>query len=111
MKRLVVVSVAGIAVEQDKRGKNFIDALLKFFLKDVFTDRENQLKVLADSKVEWVVVRVSRLTNEVATGKVKAFFGNPSPTIKISRADLASFMLKQLTDNQYLKQAPIVCNE
>jgi len=110
VKRLVVISVAGIAVEQDKRGKNFIDALIKFFLKDVYTDRENQLKVLEESKVDWVAVRVSRLTNEAQTSSVKTFFGNPSPTLKISRADLADFMLKQLTDNQWLRQAPIVSN-
>ncbi len=84
--------------------------MIKFFFKDVYTDRENQLKVLEASKVDWVVVRVSRLTNEAETGFIKAFFGNPSPTMKISRADLADFMLKQLTNNQWLRQAPIVHN-
>lgn len=110
VKKLVVVSVAGIAVEQDKRGKNFIDALIKFFLKDVFIDRENQIKILETSSVEWVAVRVPRLTNDAPTGNVKAFFGNPSPSMKITRADVAGFMLKQLTDNQWLRQAPIVSN-
>src|SRR5688572_8402312 len=88
VKRIVLNSVAGIAVAQDRRGKNFIDALIKFFLNDVYTDRENQLKILEASKVDWVVARVSRLTDEAQTGSVKAFFGNPSPTLKISRADL-----------------------
>lgn len=110
VKKIIVISVAGIAVAQDKRGKSFIDTLIKFFLKDVFIDRENQIKILEASSAEWVAVRVPRLTNDAPTGNVKAFFGNPSPTMKISRADLADFMLKQLTDTKWLKQAPIVSN-
>ncbi len=110
VKRLAVVSVTGIAVPQDKRGFNLISVLIKFFLKDVFVDRENQLAVLESSKVDWVAARVPRLTDDAATGSVKAFFGNPSPSQKITRADPADFMLKQLTENQWLGQAPIISN-
>jgi putative NADH-flavin reductase len=110
VKRLVVVSVAGIPVHQDKRGFNIASSLIKLFLKDVFVDRENQLAVLESSKVDWVAVRVPRLTDEPAKGSVKAFFGNPSPAMKVTRADLADFMLKQLTDDQWLRQAPILSN-
>ena len=110
VKRLVVVSVAGVPVPQDKRGFNLASALIKLFLKDVFVDRENQLAVLESSKVDWVTVRVPRLTDEPAKGSVKAFFGNPSPSMKVTRADVADFMLKQLTDDQWLRQAPIISN-
>jgi putative NADH-flavin reductase len=110
VKRLVLVSVAGIAVPQDKRGKNFIDSVLKTFLRDVFVDRENQLAILNASQVDWVAVRVPRLTDDAGTGSVKAFFGKPSPAMKLARADLTDFMLKQLTSDQWLRQAPILSN-
>lgn len=110
IKRLVLVSVAGIAVPQDNRKKNLIDGLLKLLLKDVFLDRENQIAVLQASKVEWVAVRVPRLTDEPAKGSVKAFFGSPNPSFKVTRADLAEFMLEQLTSDQWLRQAPILSN-
>lgn len=110
VKRLVVVSVAGIAVPQDKRGFNPVSALLKVFLKDIFNDREQQLAVLEASGLDWVAVRVPRLTDDPATGKVNAFFGNPSPSLKLTRADLADFMLAQLTKTQWLRQAPIASN-
>ncbi len=110
IKRLVLVSVAGISVPQDKRGKSFIDSLLKLLLREVFTDRENQLSVLNASKVDWVAVRLPRLTNEAGTGRVKTFFGRPSPAMKLSRDDLADFMLEQVTSDRWLKQAPILTN-
>ncbi len=106
VKRLVLVSVAGIAVPQDKRGKSIIDSLLKVFLKDVFTDREKQLSVLNASKVDWVAVRVPRLTDGVGTGAVRAFFGKPSPAMKLTRSDLADFMLEQLTSDDWLARHP-----
>jgi putative NADH-flavin reductase len=110
VKRLVVICVAGIAVPQDQRGFNLVSSLIKLFLKEVFIDRENQLAVLESSKVDWVVVRVPRLTDEPAKGFVKTFFGNPSPSMKVTRVDTADFMLQQLTSDQWLRQAPILSN-
>jgi putative NADH-flavin reductase len=110
VKRLVVISVAGIAVPQDQRGSSLVDSLLKLFLRDVFMDRQNQLSVLSSSKVDWVAVRVPRLTDEPAKEPVKAFLGKASPTMKITRSDLADFMLEQLTSDQWLRQAPILSN-
>lgn len=110
VRRLVVVSVAGVPVPQDNRGFNLASALIRLFLKDVFVDRENQLAVLESSKVDWVAVRVPRLTNDAPIGSIRTFFGNPSPRMKISRADLAHFMLRQVTDHRWLRQAPIVTN-
>ena len=110
VKRLVVVTVAGISVPQDKRGVNLVSALIRLLLKDVFIDRENQLKVLEESSLDWIAVRVPRLTDDPATGSVKAFFGNASPAMKVTRADLADFMLKQLASDQWCRQAPILSN-
>lgn len=110
VRRLVVVSVAGIAVPQDKRGFNLVSALIKLLLKDVFVDRENQLSVLNSSNVEWVAVRVPRLTDEPAKGTFNAFFGDASPRMSVTRADLADFMMKQLSSDRWLRQAPILTN-
>lgn len=110
VKRLVVVSVAGIPVPQDKRGFNPVSALIKLVLKDVFIDRENQLAVLESSQVDWIAVRVPRLTDDPGLGSLKAFFGNPSPRMKVTRADLADFMLMQLTDDKWIRKAPILSN-
>jgi putative NADH-flavin reductase len=110
VKRLVVVSVAGISVSQDKRGFNLVSALIKLLLKDVFIDRENQLKVLEESSLDWIAVRIPRLTDGPATGSINAFFGNASPAMKVTRADLADFMLEQLTSDQWCRQAPILSN-
>jgi len=110
VKRLVIVSVAGVAVAEDERKANLIDGLIRLLLKDVFVDRENQLAVLASSNVDWVAVRVPRLTDDAATGSVRMVFGNPSPGWKVTRADLAEFMLQQLNQDKWVGKAPILSN-
>ena len=110
VKRLVVVSVAGISMTQDNRKRNLIDSLLKLLLKDVFMDRESQIAVLNASNLDWIAVRVPRLTDEPATGSVRAFFGSPSPNFKVTRGDLADFMLEQLTSDRWVRRAPILSN-
>jgi len=108
--RLIVISVAGIAVEEDERKKGFIDRLLKTFLKEMYADREAQLDVLHKSGLKWTALRVPRLTNESATGEVQAFFGKPSPSMKICRADLAAFMIREMKENKWVGKAPIVAS-
>lgn len=110
VKRLVLVSVSGVAIPQDKRGKSMIDSLLRLLLRDTIVDRENQLVTLHASKVDWVAVRIPRLTNEAGTGPVKAFFGKPSPALKLTWADLADFILEPLNSDEWLRQAPILSN-
>ncbi len=113
-KRIVVISVGGITVPEDQRTgfDKILSSLLKFLLNEMFQDREKQLEVLMDSGLEWVAVRVPRLVNGAASGKVFAgFFGEDGASTSLTRADLADFMLAQLTDDTWLGKAPLVTNK
>ena len=55
------------------------------------------------------LVRPPRLTDGPATGRIDHGLTVPvGPTSSISRADLATFMLRSGVDNLYIRQAPIV---
>lgn len=49
------------------------------------------------------------LVRAMATHHVRRLIGNWLWTVRISRADVADFMLNQMTDNTYLRAAPGVC--
>jgi putative NADH-flavin reductase len=108
VKRFVLASVAGIPVAQDNRKGKILPALLKRVLGKAYEDRERQLALLETSTVDWTAVRVPRLVDTPGNGNVKAFFGSPSPSLKLSRAGLADFMLEQLEDGRFSRQAPIL---
>jgi len=108
VRRLVVASVAGIPVPRDNPGlaTKLITGLLRLILPGMFVDRERQLDLLRESDLDWVALRLPRLTDEAPTGEYHLGYMGFSPTMAISRADLATAMLDQLQDDTYLQQAP-----
>jgi len=56
-------------------------------------------------------VRVLLLNDTPKTGNIKTRYpGRNELGTQISRADLADFMLKQVKDTKYIRQAPIITN-
>lgn len=110
VKRLVSLTGAGVAVPQDKPKliNHVISFLLKLLSGDVLTDAEHHYEVLQSSPLDWIVVRGPMLTEGPHTGKYRVGWAGVNTGMRISRADIADFMLKQLTDNTYLRQAPMI---
>jgi putative NADH-flavin reductase len=84
-----------------------IPVILPFY----FWDKARQERLMAASGVDWVVVRPGALTNGAKRGRYRhgRTVGSLLWTVRISRADVADFMLNQMSDNTYLKAASGVC--
>jgi putative NADH-flavin reductase len=108
VRRLVLESSLDVGDSRGQLGFFFNHVIRRFFLRNVFTDKELQEKLVIDSPLEWIIVRPAFLTNGPHTGKYRAGFPSGDGTIrrKISRADVADFMIKQATDNTYLRKTP-----
>jgi putative NADH-flavin reductase len=81
-----------------------------FVLRRVFADHEIQEKHIKESQLDWIIIRPTTLTDG---GKIGGYsqgltLDNRTVTFKISRADVADFMLKQLADNNYLHKTPSI---
>ena len=94
----------------DSKGNlNFFwkNIMFGWFLKDAYLDHELQEEHILQSKVDWTIVRPAAFTNGNVTGNYR--FGFPATEkalkLKISRADVADFMLKQLVTDQYSRKA------
>jgi len=55
-------------------------------------------------------VRVSMFTDGPKIGEVKVGYVNNAMGMRITRADLVEFILKQVIDTQYLQQVPAISN-
>ena len=87
-------------------GLFFTYALQSFLLKNNFAEKARQEDILQKSNIDWIAIRPSLLTNGPRTGKYKAGFAvgekiNP----KISRADIADFIVKNVSTTKYSKTA------
>ena len=108
VKRLISLSTLGFGETRD-----ILPFFLKYFifpiiLKHATKDHAEQEALIKDSSLEWTIVRPGNLIEGNKTGIYKhGFSNNEKPLqLKISRADVADFMLKQLSDLNYLHKAP-----
>ena len=77
-----------------------------------FRDKERQEALIRNSALDWTIVRPGQLTNGRKRGAYKhgTGLGNYLWTVRISREDVADFMLRQLNDDTYLRKSPSVAN-
>jgi len=110
-KRLVFLSAMGVgdSLEQvKKRSFIFGSILIPLMLKNTFADALVAENLIKASGLEWVLVRAAGLTNGPPKRDVTAITDGSTEGLKLTipRADVARFMLIQMTEDRYLGQAP-----
>ncbi|MDX1687546.1 MAG: SDR family oxidoreductase [Candidatus Promineifilaceae bacterium] len=110
--RLVVSAGAGVGDPKDEPRlfNKLINVLLKLFSRHVYEDMKRTVAAVRDSDVDWTIVRVPMLTDDGPKGEVKVGYVGKGMGPRITRADMASFMLDQLDSDAYLHKAPAISN-
>ena len=108
-KRLIVVSVLGAGDTREQAGFFYEHLLIPAFLSGAIKDKNAMEAEVTKSDVEWVLVRPPVLSDHDATGQVHVVAAHDKAH-KITRADLAQFLVDQLTSDTYLGQAVTVAN-
>ncbi|MEY2601538.1 MAG: hypothetical protein QOJ36_857 [Verrucomicrobiota bacterium] len=105
--RLVCESSLGVGNSVGRLGLLFTFLVIPLLLPFIFYDKVRQEKLIEESETDWVIVRPAVLTNAPARGKYRhgRNVGNYLWTNRIARADVSDFMLKQLTDDDYIGSA------
>lgn len=108
VKRFLCESSLGVGDSKGRLGVLYNLFLIPLFLRGIFADKEIQERIIRDSTLDWTIVRPAALTNGARKGVWRAGrdLGHWFFTAKVSRADVAAFMLKQLTDTTYLRLTP-----
>ena len=90
-------------------GAFFMKVLVPPLLRDEYADKEAQEKLVRQSDLEWVIVRPMILTNGSWTNYYRAGVDlKPGLRPYISRADVADFLMRQLTDDTFVRNAPAI---
>ncbi len=104
VSRLITETAYGAS---ETRDAGAYSKVLRVVMKSLMDDKDVQEQAIRDSGLQHVIVRPPRLTNGERRGAYKAgadvgmtFFS------KVSRADVADFMLKQIEGDRYVGQAP-----
>jgi putative NADH-flavin reductase len=110
VKRFISQSAFVVAaLDREWREVPYLPIILPFFpkVKIMFADKVLQEQEILHSDLDWIIVRPAKLTDGPRTGEYKV--SDPlliGPGAKISRADVADFLLKQVSDDTYLHKVP-----
>ena len=113
VRRLIVLGAAGAYRDAGKHAtpfrRLFLRLIKRTLLKYPFINSSIQQQQVEASGLDFTVVLPPRLTNGAAIGKYRVEAdGLPPHGNTLSRADLAEFMLKQLSDPAWVCKTPYV---
>jgi uncharacterized protein YbjT (DUF2867 family) len=109
VRRLVCITGLGAGDSQGHGGFVFDNIIMPLLLRKVYDDKNRQEDLVRASGLDWVLVRPVVLNDKVGTGKVRAdtdlsgIHGG-----SIARADVAQFVVDQLTEDRWLHHAPLI---
>ena len=109
VRRLVVVSMMGVGESHDQAPFWYEHLLMPTFLRGSTKDKTAMEGEVHASGLEFVIARPPILSEDAATGSVKVL---PLGTMghKITRADLAQFLVDQVTSDEHVGSAVVVAN-
>jgi putative NADH-flavin reductase len=107
VKRLIYLSVVGVKESRNDFGFHF-KYLAPRILPTEIAGHEAREQIIKQSQLEWTIVRAPGLTSGKRRGMYRSGEDLTSNSIitVMSRADVADFMLKQLTDTTFVRKSP-----
>ena len=109
IKRLIIVSGAGIGVPGDKKDAvgRIVSVMVRLLSPAAFRDKQLEYAKLAASSADWTLARAPRLVDSPPRGTLKVSveraLGN-----QLSRQALAAFCVDEAETPRYVRQAPFV---
>lgn len=108
VRRLVCLSTLGAGDSRDNLNFFWKHIMFGLLLRQAYADHQAKEALIRQSALDWIIARPAAFTDGPATSTYEHGFAATKRNLKlkISRADVANFMLRQLTDDTYLRQSP-----
>ena len=112
VRQLVCATALGIGDSAGRLGLYYTLFVIPVILPFYFWDKTRQERLIAASTLEWVIVRPGALTDGDKRGRSRQgrHVGSFLLTVRISRADVAGFMLDQLESSDNRQTAVGICS-
>lgn len=109
VRRLICVTGIGAGGSRGHGGFLYDRVLFPLVLKSVYADKDLQEALIRAAEVDWTIVRPGLLTNGPLTQRYRVLIDLAGVTARrISRADVAHFILEELEKPRYLRRAPLL---
>ncbi|WP_113426155.1 SDR family oxidoreductase [Rhizobium cremeum] len=109
VRRLIQISTAAYRDPKDGfdvRSQAFV-MLFKLIVRNAYDDIKATAELVSNSRLDWTLVRIPNLKDGSATGKVDVgWYGKTKLGMKLSRGNLAKFLVDQVTAGEFVRAAP-----
>jgi putative NADH-flavin reductase len=108
--RLVVLSNVAARDPNDKPSfyNRFLLTMLTLFRGRMARDTAEEARIISQSRLEWTIVRANLLTAGPLTKKFRVGKFDPGTKTRISRADVADFMISCVVEGKYIREKPVI---
>ena len=113
IKRLIAMSNVGAGNSMAFQPWFFTKIILPYFMKwlKVIIDDKNRMEpIIMNSNLDWTIVRCPNIVDKSPKGNIHATLDGKGLKLAVTLGDMAEFIINQLTDNAYSKQAPSISN-
>ena len=113
IKRLIAMSNVGAGNSIAFQPWFFTKIILPYFmqwLKVIVDDKNRMEPIIMNSNLVWTIVRCPNILDKPAKGRCNATLDGKGLKLSITLPDLSKFMVDQLTETTFNKQAPCVSN-
>lgn len=113
IKRLIALSNVGAGNSIAFQPWFFTKIILTYcmkWLKVIIDDKNRMEPIIMNSNLNWTIVRCPNIVDKPAKGKYNATLDGKGLQLSITLDDLSKFMVGQLKETTFNKQAPCVSN-
>jgi putative NADH-flavin reductase len=113
VSRLIAMSNVGAGNSLSFQPWFFTNFILPYFMKwlKVIIDDKNRMEpIIMNSELDWTIVRCPNIVDKTPKGNVHTTLDGKGLKLSITLGDMAEFIIHQLTDSTYSKQAPSISN-
>src|SRR5690606_25957847 len=110
ISRFMTIATPAVKFEKDKSSIVTImpKIMARVFMPKPYKEIVAVGKLTKSSGLDWTIIRFLAPVDGEPTGKVNVTFGDKKIGFKITRADIAAFALKELTQKEYVRSMPII---
>ena len=107
VRRLIAVTSMGVGDSIDQVAP-FFRAIMKLTLKRIMQAKEQQERLIMASGLDWTIIRPGGLTDGPRSGNYRSGLDKDIKATRVARADVAEFVVRQLTDDIYIQRTPAI---
>jgi putative NADH-flavin reductase len=112
VRRLICVTGVGAGDTKGHGGFLYDRILYPLFTKGIYADKDKQESLIRDSHADWTIVRPAPFQKNKPAGPLRAVTDVDDVTLRrISRLEVAQFLVDELEQNRYVRQSVFIGHE